>query len=110
MMHVLYQPATAKQVKEMQEVNDTYIAVAVDVERGIAAGGGEVAADAAAALLEAGSRQEHVWGAAWVPKTREVRCEALLNAHPQLKNRALEIQDAKIRKKVEEVIRHLLEV
>ena len=39
----------------------------VDVERGIAAVGGELHADAEQLLLEGGSRQEDLWGANYYP-------------------------------------------
>ena len=41
---------------------ETYIKLAVDVERNILAGGGEFHADCQEALLEDGSHQENVWG------------------------------------------------
>ncbi|MFQ5829424.1 MAG: DUF5674 family protein, partial [Candidatus Methylomirabilia bacterium] len=37
------------------------------------AGGGILHADCEAALLEAGCRQEDIWGADWIPDEREVR-------------------------------------
>jgi len=110
MLHLLHERATASQIKAMLEANDGYIAVAVDVERGSAAGGGELPADGAAVLLEAGSRQEQIWGAVWEPKTRTVRSRALINAHPQLKNGTREIRDADIRGLVEAIVRRLLDV
>ena len=43
--------------------------LAVDLERRILAGGGALHADCEAVLLGAGSRQEDVWGADWVPRS-----------------------------------------
>jgi Protein of unknown function (DUF5674) len=45
---------------------ETYVKLAVDLERRILAGGGALHADCEAALLEDGSRQEDVWGADWI--------------------------------------------
>jgi hypothetical protein len=54
-IHILRQPATQKEVSEMLEELETYIKVAVDLEEGIIAGGGEYYADCEEALLEDGA-------------------------------------------------------
>jgi hypothetical protein len=46
---------------------ETYIKLAVDLERGILAGGGVMHADCEAVLLDDGSSQQYVWGADWNP-------------------------------------------
>jgi len=51
MIHLLRQPATAQQVKEMLEVHETYIKVAVDIHRDLLAGGGEFHADCGSVLV-----------------------------------------------------------
>ena len=52
---VLHSPATPDQLAQMSEAfGETLIKLAVDVERGILAGGGELHADCEAALLECG--------------------------------------------------------
>ena len=63
MIHVLRGKATVVQMTEMLEVLNAYIKLAVDTKQGIAAGGGALHADCEAVLLEAGSRQEDIWGA-----------------------------------------------
>ncbi len=63
----------------MLEVQLTYIKLAVDVERGIVAGGGEYHADCEEVLLEDGSLQENIWGADWYPESRTVTFGALIN-------------------------------
>lgn len=92
----------------MLEVHEQFIKVAVDVRQGLLAGGGEFHADCEAALTEEGSARQDVWGADWMPETREVRFGALINIRPKV-NPSLEIQDPVIREKVEEIIRRLLE-
>lgn len=57
--------------------------LAVDLERGILAGGGALHADCEAALLEDGSRQEDVWGADWIPGAQQVTFESLINIRPR---------------------------
>ena len=82
------------------EVLETYIKLAVDVERRILAGGGTMHADCEAVLLEDGSKQEFIWGADWNPNTQQVTFESLINIRPRQNNRSLEIQDPNLRTKV----------
>ena len=60
MIHVIRDRATAQQLEEMQEMLGAYIKLAVDIERGILAGGGALHADCEAELLEAGSQQQSI--------------------------------------------------
>jgi hypothetical protein len=53
MILIIRRPATPEQMLQMSEAfGDALIKLAVDVERGILAGGGELHADCEAALLE----------------------------------------------------------
>jgi hypothetical protein len=91
----------------MLEALETYIKLAVDIQREVAADGGIFHADCEAALLEDGSRQEDVWGADWIPATREVRYEALINLRPSQENPSIMIVDEERRLKVTKVVRRL---
>lgn len=108
MIYVLTQSATPAQVEVMLETLGSYIKLAVDVEQGWVAGGGELHADCEAALLDAGSRQENVWGADWDP-SGEVRYESLINIRPRQGNRSLEIQSPELRRQVEKIVRSIFE-
>ncbi len=92
----------------LQELAD-YIKVAVDIKRGILAGGGEYHADCEEVLLEDGSRQEDIWGADWYPDSKTVGFGALINIRPELGNRGMDIENPELRQKVEDIVRHLLE-
>lgn len=85
--------AAQKQIDEMLEAHSFYIKLAVDIDRAILAGGGELHADCEAVLLEDGSRQENIWGASWNPLTQEVFYESLINIRPRQNNRSMEILD-----------------
>jgi hypothetical protein len=79
---------------------------AVDIERRVAAVGGELHADAEQLLLDSGSRQADVWGANYFPgKGREACIEftALINIRPSQGNRSMLIEDAVIRDRVREI-------
>jgi hypothetical protein len=109
MIHIIRSPASRQQIDEMLEMLESYVKLAVDVDRGILAGGGTLHADCEAALLEDGSKQEMVWGADWVPRTRQVHFQALINLRPRQDNMSMEILDPEIRATVEVIIRRLLE-
>ena len=72
MIYLIRERATKEQIEEMLELLGSYIKLAVDIERGILAGGGELHSDCEAVLLEDGSRQADVWGADWYPLLQEV--------------------------------------
>jgi hypothetical protein len=78
----------------------------VDVERGVAAVGGEMHADAEQALLEDGSRQADLWGANYYPGRGREECveyTALINIRPAQGNRSMEIQDPALRERVRQL-------
>jgi hypothetical protein len=103
-------PATKEEISEMLEELETYIKLAVDVERGVLVGGGEYHADCEEVLLEDGSRQEDIWGADWYPESKTVEFIALINIRPRQGNRAMEIENPELRAKIEMIIRRLLQV
>lgn len=108
MIHLLHAPASTQQIQDMLEVFGSYIKLAVDIRRGVLAGGGILHADCEAVLLDDGSQQEDIWGADWIPSTREIRYEALINIRPSQNNRAMEILDPSIRAQVDKIVRRLL--
>jgi hypothetical protein len=78
----------------------------VDVERRIAAVGGQLHADAEQLLLDAGSRQRDLWGANYYPGKGPDDCieyTALVNIRPAQGNRSMLIADDAIRGRVREI-------
>jgi hypothetical protein len=108
-VRIIRQHATPEEFTDMLEALESYIKLAVDVDRGILAGGGEYHADCEEILLEDGSRQESVWGADWYPDSRAVAFGALINIRPRQGNMAMEVQDPRVRERIEAVVRRLLE-
>lgn len=108
MIHIIRSRATQQQMEDMLQMLGTYIKLAVDVQRGILAGGGALHADCEAALLEEGSRQQDVWGADWNPSARQVTFESLINIRPRQNNPSLEILDPAIHERVAEIVLQLL--
>jgi hypothetical protein len=100
MIYLIRDKATSEQIKEMLDTLGAYIKIAVDIERGILAGGGAMHADCEAILLDDGSQQEFIWGADWDPAAQQVAFESLINIRPRQKNPSMEILDPEIREKV----------
>jgi len=82
----------------------------VDIEKGIAAVGGELHADAEQLLLETGSRQTDLWGANYYPGKGAdcIEYTALINIRPAQGNRGMLIQDRQIRDRVREITSALI--
>jgi hypothetical protein len=83
----------------------------VDVDRGIAAVGGELHADAEALLLGAGSEQQNLWGANYYPGMGEDGCieyTALINIRPGQGNRSMEVADPDLRARIRELTFELI--
>jgi hypothetical protein len=107
MIHCLESPATQEQIDEMLETWEIVIKVAVDVRRGVLAGGGKMHADCEAELLARGSKQDDIWGATWVPLLREVQYDPLIDIRPS-QNPAMEILDEQTRARVGRIVVKLL--
>lgn len=108
MIYIIREKATPEQIKEMLKMLQTYIKLAVDIDRGILSGGGAMHADCEAVLLEDGSQQEFIWGADWDPTAQQVAFESLINIRPRQNNPSMEILDPEIRKQVADVTVKLL--
>lgn len=83
----------------------------VDVERDVAAIGGELHADAEALLLEDGSRQRNLWGANYYPGRAPDDCieyTSLINIRPAQGNRSMELEDQGLREKIQDMTFRLI--
>lgn len=109
MIHLIRTKATPQQITEMLEAHLILIKAAVDIRRGILAGGGDAHSDGEEVLLDEGSQQQDIWGASWIPDLSKVVLESFINIRPRQNNRSMLIEDLVIGKKVTKVIRHLLE-
>lgn len=88
------------------------IKAVVDIENEIIAVDAELHADLEAFLLEEGSKQEDLWGVnLYLEKEKEdwIEYTALINIRPSLNNRWMEIEDPKVRKRIEDIVKKLTE-
>lgn len=109
MILIIRTRSTPEQMEQMLEEHKFYIKIAVDIERRILAGGGQLHSDCESELLDDASRQENLWGAGFMPLTQKITYDSLINLRPR-QNRSMEIQDATIRERVAEIIQQLLGV
>ncbi len=76
----------------------------VDIERGRIAIGGELHADAEQVLMDAGSRQQDLWGANYYPGRGRDGCvefTSLINISPARGNRGMEVADPELRARIQ---------
>ena len=108
-IHLITEKATPEQIAEMLESLESYIKLAVDVERRILSGGGKLHADCEEILLENGSKQENVWGADWIPFVNAVTFESLINIRPKQNNFTMKVNDPDLQIVIEAIVRERLE-
>ncbi|HET6457212.1 MAG TPA: DUF5674 family protein [Armatimonadota bacterium] len=106
MIHVLSEKASPEQIEDMLQELGSYIKLAVDIRLGVLAGGGAMHADCESALLEAGSQQENVWGASWLPVSEEILFRSQINTRQR--NRSMTIQEPEVRKRIESIVGRIL--
>jgi len=112
-IHILTNKISRAELKTIaQETFEVMVKAVVDVEKGTLALGGELHADANAALLESGSEQKHLWGINLYPDKKLedwIEYIALINIRPATGNRSMEIKDPHLRGKIQEIICTLIE-
>ncbi|MFC2075507.1 DUF5674 family protein [candidate division KSB1 bacterium] len=104
MIYILREKVTDKQLEEMLEVYEDYIKLAVDIRAGIIAGGGEMHADCAKELVDAGSEQENIWGANWNPSQKQLDFGSLINIRPRQNNPSMDILDPPTKDAITEIV------
>jgi Protein of unknown function (DUF5674) len=110
-IHILTKKISRVELKTIaQESFEVMVKAVVDVEKGVLALGGELHADANAALLARGSEQKDLWGINLYPDKKLedwIEYIALINIRPATGNRSMEIKDPQIRK-IQEIVHSLI--
>lgn len=99
--------ATSQQISVMLAEHQFHIKLAIDIDRLILAGGGEMHFDCEQMLLNDGSRQENIWGAGFMPQTKKITYDSLISIRSR-QNRSMEILDSVIREQIDYIIHELL--
>ena len=103
---VIKKPITRAEAKEIAlEFYVDMVKGVVDIEREIIALGGEYHMDANTVLIGDGSEKKNIWGFNFYPDENRIHHVSLINIRPLQNNRTIEVQDEKLRKRMEEVIR-----
>lgn len=108
MIILLQRKATKGEIQKAKEEMGDFIKIVIDIEKEIAAIGGELHADAEKLLMENGSSQENLWGGGFDTATNIIDSQAMINIRPSQKNDNMEILDQKIREKFLEIAEKLL--
>ena len=108
-IHIIRKKVPANEIKDMLEALNSYIKLAVDIKREVVVGGGILHADCEAVLLDDGSKQEDIWGADWIPDSKKVRFEALINIRPRQNNRSMVIENKNMQSKVSKIVKEKFE-
>lgn len=83
----------------------------VDIEKEVMVVDGEMHADEEKYLLEAGSKQDNLWGINLYPQESEenfIEFDSVINLRPRLNNFSRGVDDLKIRKKIIQVVKKLV--
>lgn len=107
MILLLRERATPEQLEQMLTEHKFYIKTAVDIERLVLVGGGDLHYDCEQALLGDGSRQENIWAASFMPLTGKMIFESIVNLRPR-QNKSMEILDSNIRERVAQLVNEFL--
>lgn len=108
MIFIIDKKATDEEMKQMAEDLDGYIKVVVDIKLRILAGGGRRHVDSEQMLLEAGSKQENLWGGGYDTETKQLDYNSMINVRPRQQNTSRDIMSAEIRNEFDKIVKELL--
>ena len=88
-----------------------FVKAVVDVQRGVMAIGGELHADEEALLLQDGARQGDLWGINLYPdrpRSDLIEFDSMINVRPAQGNRTRGVEDAGVRRQIEDIVGRLV--
>ena len=113
LMKIITSPITLAELKEIaREYFGDMIKIVVDTRQEILAAGAELHADEEAALLDAGSAQQDLWGAniyVDAPRATWIEFDSMINIRPSQQNRSRTVEDEAIQKKIRGVVDKLIQ-
>ena len=113
MIKIVKNPIKKSELLEIasEEFGDV-VKVAVDVEKEIAAVGGELHADEEVLLMEQeGSKREHIWGINIYPKKpadEMIEFDSMINLRPSFGNRSRDVENPEVKEKIKQIIKKLV--
>jgi hypothetical protein len=113
MLHIIRESIPRSEVAKLAEnLFGDMVKAVVDVTRRVIAVGGELHSDEEAALLEDGSKQEHLWGINLYlgePRDDWIEFDSMINVRPSQGNRSRDVEDPKIRDAIGRIVEELIE-
>jgi len=107
-MRLIEKPITTPERKQLaQEIDGFFIKVVADLEKKNLVAGAKLHVDEEKFLLEAGSRQENLFGGGYDFEENRVTFDSIINCKPET-NPSEEIIDQNIRAEFEKLVRYLL--
>lgn len=112
MLKIIKKQISQRELKKAaQESFGEMVKAVVDIEKEIMSLGGELHADGEALLLKGDSKQDNLWGINIYPDKplkNQIEFSALINIRPATGNKAMEIQNPKIKEKINKIVSKLI--
>lgn len=109
MLLVISKKADKETLQKVGEDLDGYVKVVIDVSNDALTAGGTRHVEGEQLLLSQGSHQENLWGGGLDLETGEIDYDSMINIRPAQGNHSREVLDESIRKKMETIIKKLLQ-
>lgn len=112
MINIIKTPISRAILREyLHKTQTNLVKVVVDIEKEIIAVGGELHADEEAFLIEAGSKQENLWGINIYPESfgeEMIEFDSMINLRPRQNNKTRGIENENIRKKIINIVNKII--
>ena len=103
-------PFTKEEIEKLKQLFDVYIKTVIDVENKICSAGCNRYFESEKILLEDGSSQSDIWGGGFDLETRIIDGNSFINVRPADNNTSNDIQDPKLRKQFEDLMKYFFKV
>ena len=103
-------PFTQKEIIETRELFDVYIKTVIDIKKKICSAGADRHFESEQILLTQGSKQADLWGGGIDLETKIIDGNSFINIRPNDNNTSNEIQEPKIRKQFEKLMKYFFKV
>ena len=110
-MKIIQEPIFFAELWKTKEIDlGDILKIVIDVNKQIIGVDAEMHADIEEKLLDTGSRQESLWGANLIPNENayDIEFTSFINIRPGQGNRAMEVQDAELRKQIKHILNELI--
>jgi len=112
-LRVIREPITREELAAIADATfGDMVKGVVDLERGVMAVGGEMHSDEETALLDDGSRQEHLWGINLYPASSGddfIEFDSMINVRPRAGNPSRSVVDPAVRAEITALVARLVQ-